>query len=98
MDPSDSVRQQAHWRFWSSVPAWSRSEIVGYLDYCRQRARDTLVGMTEEKAATPLPLSHRYRGQPYAWVITSLVGHTTEHGSQIRQFITAAGIASGTQG
>ena len=54
--------------------------------------------MTEEKAATPLPASHRYRGQPYAWVITSLVGHTTEHGSQIRQFITAAGTARGTQG
>jgi len=41
---------------------------------------------------------HRYRGQPYGWVITSLVGHTTEHGSQIRQLITAAGIARGTQG
>jgi len=30
---------------------------------------------------------------PHAWIITGLVGHTTEHASQIRQFITAAGIA-----
>lgn len=95
--PPTPFASKPHWRFWSSVPAWSRSEIVGYLDFCRQRARDTLAGMTEDKAATPLPPSHRYRGQPYAWVITSLVGHTTEHGSQIRQFITAAGIARGTQ-
>jgi hypothetical protein len=95
--PPPPFASKPHWRFWSSVPAWSRSEIVGYLDYCRQRARDTLAGMSEEKAATPLPNSHRYRGQPYAWVITSLVGHTTEHGSQIRQFITAAGIGRGTQ-
>lgn len=96
--PPDPFAGKPHWRFWSSVPPWSRTEIVGYLDYCRQRARDTLAGVTEEKAATPLPPSHRYRGQPYAWVITSLVGHTTEHGSQIRQFITAAGVGRGTQG
>ncbi len=49
--------------------------------------------MTDEQAATPLPPAHRYRGQPHAWIITGLVGHTTEHASQIRQFITAAGIA-----
>jgi hypothetical protein len=71
--------------------AWSRSDILCYVDYCRQRVRDTLADMTEEKAATPLPPAHRYRGQPHAWIITGLVGHTTEHGSQIRQFVTAAG-------
>jgi hypothetical protein len=68
--------------------------MLAYVDYCRQQVRNTLAGMTDEKAATPLPLTHRYRGQPHAWIITSLVGHTTEHASQIRQFITAAGIAS----
>ena len=74
-------------------PAWSRSEIIGYIDHCRQRARDTLEDMTDEKAATPLPPAHRYKGQPYAWILTGLVVHTTEHASQIRQFIAAAGIA-----
>jgi len=73
--------------------AWSRSETLGYIDYCRQQARNALDGMTDEKAATPLPPAHRYGGQPHAWIITSLVGHTTEHASQIRQFITAAGSA-----
>jgi uncharacterized damage-inducible protein DinB len=66
--------------------------MLGYVDYCRQRAHNTLEGMTDEKAATPLPPAHRYRGQPYAWIITGLVVHTTEHSSQIQQFITAAGV------
>ncbi len=83
-----------HWRDLTRLPApWSRDEVLAYIDHCRQRATDTLAGMTEETAATMLPRAHRYGGQPHAWVITGLVGHTTEHASQIRQFITAAGIA-----
>jgi hypothetical protein len=54
--------------------------------------------MTDEKAATPLPPAHRYHGQPHAWILTGAVGHTIEHGSQIRQFITARGISADTQG
>ena len=70
--------------------------MLGYVDHCRRQVGNTLAGMTDEKAATPLPPAHRYRGQPHAWLIVSLVGHTTEHASQIRQFITAAGIAPDT--
>jgi hypothetical protein len=83
-----------HWRDLSSLPAaWPRSEMLAYTDYCRQQARNTLAGMTDEKAATPLPPAHRFRGQPHAWIITGLVVHTTEHASQIRQFIAGAGLA-----
>ncbi len=83
-----------HWRDLTSLPAaWSRSEMLDYVEYCRQRVRETLAGMPDEKAATPLPPAHRYRGQPHARIITALVGHTTEHASQIRQFVTASGIA-----
>ena len=85
-----------HWRDLPSLTAaWSRSEVLAYTDYCGQRVRGTLAAMTDEKAATPLPPAHRYRGQPHAWIITGLVGHTTEHASQIRQFITPSGIAPG---
>jgi len=68
--------------------------MLGYLEYCRTRVRDTLAGMTDEQATTPLPQAHRYSGQPHAWIITSAVGHTNEHAAQIRQFITAARMAS----
>lgn len=80
-----------HWRDLTSLPtAWSRDQMLGYVEYCRQRVRDTLAGMTDEKAARPLPPAHRYRGQPHARIITGLVVHTTEHAAQIRQFHTAA--------
>ena len=66
--------------------------MLDYIDYCRHQARNTLAGMTDEQAATPLPQAHRYSGQPHLWIITGLVVHTTEHASQIRQFITSFGI------
>lgn len=79
-----------HWRDLTSLPvAWSRLEVLAYIDYCRERVRDTFAGMSDAQASTLLPAAHRYGGQPHAWVITALVGHTTEHAAQIRQFITA---------
>jgi hypothetical protein len=85
-----------HWRDLTSLPSvWPRSELLAYVDYCRRKVRDTLGGMTEETAATLLPPTHRYGGQPHAWIITGLVVHTTEHASQIQQFITASGITPG---
>jgi hypothetical protein len=85
-----------HWLLTRMRTAWSRAELLAYVDYCRQRVRTTLAGMTDEKAATPLPPAHRYRGQPHAWILMGMVGHTAEHASQIRQFITAAGVAPDT--
>jgi hypothetical protein len=84
-----------HWQTFTSLPVpWSKSEIGEYIEYCRQRVRDTLADLTEEKAATLLPPTHRYGGSPYAWIVTSLVGHTTAHATQIRQFVTASGSAN----
>jgi hypothetical protein len=83
-----------HWRDLASLPAaWSQPEVLGYVDYCGEQIRNALAAMTDERAARPLPQAHRYQGQPHAWLIMSIVGHTTEHASQIRQFITAGGVA-----
>jgi hypothetical protein len=92
--PPPPFTGKPHWQLTSLPAAWTRSEMLGYIGYCRQRVRDTLAGMTDEKAATPLPPTHRFSGQPHLWIITGAVGHTIEHGSQIRQFITAANMAS----
>jgi len=89
--PPDPFAGKPHWRTFTSLPdPWAQSEIGEYVTYCRGRVRDTLVDMTEEKAATPLPPTHRYAGHPHASIVTSLVGHTTAHAMQIRQFITPA--------
>ena len=78
-----------HWRDLPILSAaWSQSEVLAYADYCRERTRITLATMTDEMGAALLPPAHRYGGQPYAKIVTALIGHTTEHASQIRQFIT----------
>ena len=79
-----------HWQLTGLSRAWSRPEMIDYVDYCRERVRDTLAGMTDEKASRPLPPAHRYRGQLHAWIISESVGHIIEHGSQIRQYINDA--------
>ena len=89
--PPPPFTGKPHWRTFTGLPVpWSQSEIGGYIGYCRLRVRDRLAGMTVEKASVMLPPAHRYEGRPYAWVVTSLIGHTTAHAIQIRQFITTA--------
>jgi hypothetical protein len=90
--PPEPFNGHPHWRDLPSVPApWSKAELLGYIDHCRHQARNAAAAMTDEKASTPLPAAHRYGGQPYAWILTGLVIHTTEHASQIRQFSSGAG-------
>ena len=61
--PPPPFAGQPHWRTFTNLPVpWSRSEISGYIDYCRLRVRNALVAMTVEKAAILLPPAHRYRG------------------------------------
>lgn len=79
-----------HWQTFASLPVgWSQPEIARYIDHCRQRVLDTFDGMTEDNASILLPAAHRYAGQPYASILTSLIGHTTAHATQIRQFTTS---------
>ena len=89
--PPHPFAGKPHWQTFTSLPVpWSQSEIGGYVGYCRQRVRDILTGLTEENGAALLPPAHRCQGRAYAWVVTSLIGHTTAHATQIRRFITAA--------
>jgi hypothetical protein len=82
-----------HWRDLPSLPAaWSRSELLAYIDYCRGRVRTTLDALTEDAAARPLPSIHRYHGTLFGVLVGGIPLHVVEHASQIRQFLTAAGV------
>ena len=72
--------------------AFTQAELLGYVDYCRERVRQTLDALTEDAAARPLPRTHRYRGTLHAVNVGSIPLHVVEHAAQIRQFLTAAGI------
>jgi hypothetical protein len=82
-----------HWRDLPSLPAaWSRSELLAYTDYCRGRVHRTLDALTEDAEARPLPSTHRYHGMLFGVLVGSIPLHVVEHASQIRQFLTAAGV------
>jgi hypothetical protein len=71
---------------------FSKGELLAYIAYCRERVRRTLDSLTEEAAARPLPTSHRYHDMLYGVIVGRLPLHVVEHASQIRQFLTAAGV------
>jgi hypothetical protein len=71
---------------------FTRAELLGYIDYCRERVRRTLDELTEVGAVRPLPDVHRYRGTPYGVIVGGIPLHVLEHAAQIRQFLTAAGV------
>jgi hypothetical protein len=71
---------------------FTKAELLGYVDYCRGRVRRTLDSLTEAVAARPLPAAHRYHDVLYGVIVGGLPMHVLEHASQIRQFLTAAGI------
>lgn len=69
---------------------WGSADLLAYAGYCRQRALDTLKEVTDERAATLI----RRKGRTYAWTLMRTTLHVVEHASQVRQFITAAGVKS----
>src|SRR5439155_4297549 len=50
---------------------WSRADLLGYTDYCRQRVVDALSDLDDERAATPIGR----RGQMYAARLIDKLGH-----------------------
>jgi hypothetical protein len=72
---------------------FTKAELLGYVDYCRVRAGQTLDNRFEEMAARPLPDAHRGHGTLYGVMVGGIPLHVMEHASQIRQFLTSAGVA-----
>ncbi len=71
---------------------FTKGELLGYIVYCRDRARRTLDALTEDAAARPLPADHRYHGTLFGVLVGSIPLHVVEHASQVRQFLTAVGV------
>ncbi len=71
---------------------FTNAELLGYVEYCRGRVRQTLDALTGDMAARPLPSAHRYGGTLLGVIVASVPLHVVEHASQIRQFLTAAGV------
>ena len=73
------------WSFPNRV--FTKSELLGWIDSCRDRVRETIAALTDEMALRPLPDRHRYAGKLFGVIVGSLPLHTIEHATQIRQFV-----------
>jgi hypothetical protein len=71
---------------------FTKSELLGYINFNRVKVRQTLDALTEVVAARPLPDAHRNHGEAYGVIVGSMPLHVLEHASQIRQFLAGAGI------
>lgn len=80
------------WSFPNRV--FTQPELLRYVDYCRERVSHTLDALTAEGAIRPLPIAHRYHGTQFGVLVGGIPLHIIEHASQIRQFLTAAGVAA----
>src|ERR1700686_4429886 len=66
---------------------FTKAELLGYVEYCRGRVRNTLDSLSESAAARPLPDAHRQRGAMFGGMVGGIPLHVVEHASQIRQFL-----------
>ena len=51
---------------------FTRLELLGFIEHCRERTRATLDALTEDIAARPIPAPHRYQGASYGVIIGSI--------------------------
>ncbi len=71
---------------------FTKPELLGYVVYCRERVRETLDALTEAMAARTLPNTHRHHPMLFGEIVGGMPLHTVEHATQIRQFLSAAGV------
>jgi len=94
--PPEPILSNQQW----SIPkrVFTKAELLDYLAHFQARVNTMLAGLTEELAARPLPDAHRYNGTLYVVNTGSIPVHMAEHATQIKQFLTANGVAPPPQG
>lgn len=71
---------------------FTKTEVLAYVRWCRERVRRILETLSEETALQRLPEAHRMNGLEFGVLLGSLPLHVVEHASQIRQFLSGEGI------
>jgi hypothetical protein len=80
--PFDLVEMQPH----ETLPrVYSRAELLGYLETCRRKCRETISALTLEQANGLCRFA--WGELPYAELLLYTLRHVMEHGSQLRMFL-----------
>jgi hypothetical protein len=75
---------------------YTRDELLTYLAHCRQKCRETIEGLTDEKAHQECKFTWVINGLSYAELLVDNIRHVQEHGAQLNMFLgQQAGISTG---
>ncbi len=75
-------REDEHHAYVLPDRVYSRSELLDYLEYGRQKARATLEALTDDQASRPC-----HRGEPFAELLLINLRHLQEHGGQMSMLL-----------
>jgi hypothetical protein len=81
-EPFDLVEMEAHERL---PRRYSRAELLGYLETCRARARETVLGMSAEQARRTCRFP--WGELPFAELQLYSLRHVQEHAAQLHLFL-----------
>ncbi len=80
--PFDLVEMEAHERL---PRVYSRDELLGYLETCRQRCRETIGSLSQEQANRLCQFG--WGELPFGELLLYTLRHVQEHGAQMRMFL-----------
>lgn len=86
-EPFDLVEMEAN----EALPRiYSREELLGYLDLCRQRCQETIAGMSAGEAQRVC--SFPWGELPFAELMLYTMRHVQEHAAQLHLFLGQHGV------
>jgi hypothetical protein len=75
---------------------YSRDELFTYLEHCRQKCRQTIELLTDDKAHQVFTFPWAKNGLSFAELLVDNMRHVQEHGAQLNMFLgQQAGISTG---
>jgi len=81
-EPFDLVEMEAG----ETLPrTYSREELLGYLDYCRQKCRETILALSPEEAKRVCRFP--WGEVPYGELLLYNMRHVQEHAAQLHLFL-----------
>jgi len=80
--PFDLVEMEPHEKL---PPAYTRAELLGYLDFCRDRCRQIISTMSGEEASRLCQFA--WGELPFPELQLYNLRHLPEHGAQLRMFL-----------
>ncbi len=66
---------------------FSREELLTYLEHCRQKCRETIERLTDEKAHQVYKFPWAKDGVNFAELLVDNMRHVQEHGAQLNMFL-----------